>query len=340
MKEMTSLIVVMRLFANPSVAMIDGAGEPHRPGENFSDAALHLTRSKYHASFGRFGKPKITHRNSNSRPGGGVKMQYGRWAVAGLLLLMWLAVPTVSAMAGTVAYFYNQTDSAAPIGITIKGKTTVTVKPVAPGHISAAITLPNGYLAPMYASAAMQKSLKDMGLPLPALIDISFRSPGGSTKLGLPLHADILDAGHVSALIYFMRVKVPGAAPEPEDMTAVTVQDSDYKLAAEGKALVAVVDETHAKWFQLESSPLFNVWFRKPDGSVWNEDQSSSVSPALMTAGHYDILAASTSMTLRKARTAKPIGSLTPANLKPGRISVYLIRKPGKLEHVITLSPQ
>ncbi len=260
------------------------------------------------------------------------------------LILASLATASLS-QAGTVAYFYNQSDSAAAISVTLKGKTTVTVKPVAPGHISAAINLPRGYPDPMFASAAMQKSLKDLGFPSPALIDITFHSAGGSTKMDLPLHFEMLEKVHMRALVYFMRVKAPGAAPEPEDMAAVAVRDSINKLATEGKALVAILDETQAERFRFEDSPspLFNIWFRQPNGNVWNEagyQGLSFVTPEQLKPGNYDLLPASISLSFKAAKTAKPIASLTAADLPPGKISIYLIRTPGKLEHVTTLSPQ
>ncbi len=257
---------------------------------------------------------------------------------AGAVILASLAMPAMS-VAGTVVYFYNQTNSAAPVSVSIKGKTTITVKAVASGHISAAIVLPKGYIS---ASAALQKSLKDLGFPLPTLINISFRSPGGSSKPGLPLHSELFEKAHTRALIYFMRVKVPGAAPEPVDWAAVGIEDADYKLAAEGKALAAIVDETQSERFRLEGGSSMNVWFRRPNGNVWNEVGNrhfTFVSPEELKPGNYDILAASMSLTFQAGKTAKPIGSLTAADLPPGKISIYLIRTPGKLEHVIDLSP-
>ncbi len=256
-----------------------------------------------------------------------------------------LAMPAMS-VAGTVAYFYNQTNSAAPVSVTIKGKTTLMVKAVAPGHISAAIVLPNGYPNPMYAAPAAQKMLKDMGRSIPTLVDVSFHSPGGRIKVEPSLHTDILDAAHVRTLIYFMRVNTPGAAPEPEDVAAVAVRDWNYQRVAEGRAMVAIVNEIHAKGLKLASG-RFDVWFRMPNGDVGDEPSNSGfslVSPDMLKPGHYDLLALTPApsglVNLQAAKTAKPIGSLTAADLKPGRISVYLIRTPGKLEHVIDLPPQ
>jgi len=263
--------------------------------------------------------------------------------VAGLMMAVSLVAPVSAEAGGVVAYFYNQSDSAAPVSATFKGKNTVTVDPVAPGHVSGPVTLPEGYPDPMSSSPQAQKMLKDMGLPIPRLIDISLHSAGGSRKLNLPLHADLLPRGHVRTLIYFMRVKSAGAAPEPEDGAAVAIQDSDFKAATGGKALVAIVNETYAKGLTLDSGH-FDVWFRDVNGNVWDEASNtgfSLVSTEQLKPGSYDLLStAESSLNLQQAKTATPVATLSPATLPSGRIGIYMIRKPGKLEHVLELSPQ
>jgi len=267
----------------------------------------------------------------------------------GAMLALMLAASSISAAAeGVVAYFYTQPDSAAPVGVTIEGKTTVTVDPVAPGQISDPVALPEGHPDPLYSAfspdqlKALQKTMKDAGIALPQLIDISLHAAGGDTKLNLPLHLEALSAGHVRALIYFIRVKSAGAPPEPEDEATIAITAADFKAAAGGKSLISIMNETQTKGLTLDSGH-FDVWYHNPDVN-WDEQSNTGVSllgvDALKPA-HYDLLSiAGDTLPLKMLKTLKPIASITPSMLPAGKIGIYLIRKPGKLEHVMDLTPK
>lgn len=263
----------------------------------------------------------------------------------GVILAAGLSPSAARAAGGKpVAYFYNQSDSAAPVSVAIKGKATVNVKPVAPGHVSAAVSLPKGVLSAAFSSPAMKKEMQSMGMPAPRNLHITFRSHGRSTKLGQPLQASLLDKSHVRTLIYFMRVAKPGAAPSPMDSAAVAIYDSDYKAAAQGKALVAIFNETGTERLKFGAAH-FDVWFRTPDGGGSDESNNGNwglVTPEEMKPGHYDLVNTPAgdqdAVTLKALKQAKPIGTLTPADIRPGHIVIYLIRRPGKLERVMDIS--
>lgn len=251
--------------------------------------------------------------------------------------------PALAAPVKCVAYFYNEAESAAPITATIVGKSTIKVPPVAPGALSAPVSLPDEKSSDMPPQVLAQ--LKSMGMAAPNTpLAITVHARGGDTKVGLVSNLSRIEKTNTRAYIYVAHVKSANAAPDDIPGAAVSVFQLNYDDAKKGKAPIAIVDEIPDG----SDSVGGEVFYRLPSGYLKDGGGPSGAQatigaePTLVVKpGDYDIVRHSKALdgliTAKIANAQPAVARVTKADFHPGHIAIYIVPKPGKLEHVTDL---
>ena len=264
--------------------------------------------------------------------------------VVGAVCLACASAMAAAATPKCALYFYNEAASAAPVGVTIDGKSKVAVKPIAPGKLSGPIALPE--LKAQALPASELKMLKQMGMAPPGAAPvITFHAKGGDTAVEIVPTRVAAARSHDRAFVFVVDVPRPDAAPRATYSALFEVTEDDYRDARAGKALIAIADD-----MPISSNADDNarsVFLRSADGALQDVGGGGLAGVGATTAlapGRYDILRHATvtaekNLTTARAKSLPAIAHIARAGFHPGHIAIYIVPKPGTLEHVMDLTP-